>query len=143
MEKLPSVVSNTELWKRTLGTRDKDQYYTERERLRNAFLTFREKSAILAAEIQKDIPELTVHDITHIDALWEIGDIIIGNEFTVTPTEAFALGGAFLLHDLALSVASLQGGVDELRNSDLWRDAVTQEYRTMQEIRSLKYMGTL
>jgi hypothetical protein len=64
----------------------------------------------LAAEIHRDLPEFTVHDITHLDALWEIADIVAGEQFSLTPPEAFVLGGAFLLHDLGMSLAAYPQG---------------------------------
>ena len=30
---------------------------------------------MLAAEIARDAPALTVHDVTHADALWELGSL--------------------------------------------------------------------
>ncbi|MBA2593659.1 MAG: hypothetical protein M3495_02490 [Pseudomonadota bacterium] len=47
------------------------------------------------------MPGLTVHDITHLDALWRVADQIAGPDYPINPAEAFVLGGAFLLHDAA------------------------------------------
>jgi hypothetical protein len=33
--------------------------------------------------------------MTHIDALWETADVIVGGDISFTPFEAFVLGGAF------------------------------------------------
>jgi hypothetical protein len=60
----------------------------------------------LAGEISQDLKHFTVHDITHIDALWQTADLIVGDDYPFTPTEAFVLGEAFLLHDLGLALAS-------------------------------------
>jgi hypothetical protein len=98
------------------------------ERLRSSFVSFRQRAAALAGEIHRDLPDLTVHDITHLDALWEIADIISGGEFRLTPTEGYVLGGAFLLHDLALSVAAYPSGIEELKRGQKWNDVAALQF---------------
>ena len=96
-----ATFEDSPLWKRTLAVhKGSDQFRTERERIRSALLSFRERAAMLAQEISRDLPDYTVHDITHIDALWFLADLIGGERYELTPTEAFVLGGAFLVHDL-------------------------------------------
>ena len=81
-----------------------------------------------AAELVKLIPEdcrgLTVHDISHLDALWEMADIIAGPEFEINPAEAFVFGAAVLVHDAGMSVASYPGGLSQLKKTTEWRDSV-------------------
>lgn len=114
------------LWKCTLAARSEpDQFRHERERLRSAFLSFRDRAAMLAAEIARDLPDYTVHDITHLDALWQLADLIAGSEYELTPTEAFVLGGAFLTHDLGNGLAAYPDGVAAMYTSTGWRDAVS------------------
>jgi hypothetical protein len=60
-------------WKEALAPRSKDPHQEAREKLRAAFVSFRERAAVLAGEINQSLPEFTVHDITHIDSLWEMG----------------------------------------------------------------------
>ena len=129
MLELSSTILDSTLWKTTLAEREGDSHAVARGRLRNEFINFREKTSLLASEISKDLPDITVHDITHIDALWETGSLIVGEDYELTPTEGFALGGAFLLHDLALSLASLEDGINTLRDGESWDDLVTIEYR--------------
>jgi hypothetical protein len=95
-----------------------------RARLHNTFLGFRDRAGHLAAEIARELPELTVHDITHLDALWKTAELISGPAIELTPPEAFVLGGAILLHDLGMSVAAYRGGLAELQRTRDWRDAV-------------------
>jgi hypothetical protein len=92
-------------------------------------MNFRERVAMLAGEIHKDLPEYTVHDITHLDALWEMADIIAGSDFFFTPTEAFVFGGAILLHDLGMGLASYPHGLDELQKEEIWADIVTAQFK--------------
>lgn len=116
---------NTGLWRRTLEAKPKDQFSHEREKLRAALLSFRERAALLAAEIARDLPEYTVHDLTHIDALWQMADLIAGPEYELTPTEAFVLGGAFLVHDLGNGLAAYPDGIEAMHRTATWNDALS------------------
>lgn len=116
----------TPLWQKTLAIQlDPDTEGSHRARLRAAYECFRERAGILAAEIAIDFPEFTVHDITHLDALWEMAQLITGDGFPLTPAEAFVLGGAFLIHDLGMALAAYPEGVHALRKAELWNDTVT------------------
>lgn len=115
----------TTLWQKTLAIQlDPDFEASNRARLRAAFESFRERAEVLAAEIAIDLPEFTVHDITHLDALWEMAQLITGEEFPLTPAEAFVLGGVFLIHDLGMGLAAYPEGVNALRKAELWDDTV-------------------
>ncbi len=75
---MPSY-ENTNLWANTLAQRpegDRDPDEGARERLRTAFLNLRERARLLAAEIPRDLPNFTVHDISHLDALWEMAELV-------------------------------------------------------------------
>lgn len=63
------------------------------------------------------MPQFTVHDITHIDALWDMADIILPPELEINPVEAFILGGAFLIHDLGMGGVAYNNGLDKIKNS--------------------------
>lgn len=58
-----------------------------------------------------------------------MADLIAGDEFPLTPAEAFVLGGAFLIHDLGMGVAAYPEGIAELRNTPLWQDTVVSILR--------------
>lgn len=110
----------------TLLTRafDVTSHLPARDRLRMALNSMREKAKLLASEVATDLPELTVHDISHSDRLWDLVTLIAGPTYPLTPTEAFVLGGAFITHDLGMSLAAYPGGLDELRNQPQWEDAL-------------------
>lgn len=116
-------IERTSIWKDTLALKPSDEYHTERERLRSAFLSFRKNAAVLVSKIATALPGLTQHDITHLDALWETASLITGDGFELTPLEGFVLGGAFLLHDSALCFEAYKDGKDGLRNTVQWKDA--------------------
>ena len=130
MLKLPPLVTDSHTWQSTLSSRENDESAEARERLRAAFVTFRQRAGHFANEIRRDLPQLTLHDLTHIDALWEVASTIIGEDFVLTPTEGFVLGGAFLLHDLGMALPSVEGGISALKADHRWADLVTYEYQT-------------
>ena len=116
-EELTIEGCNTTLWKRTLGLDDKNV-----EPLRVSFLDARKNAEFLLGKIRKDFPNLTMHDITHVDSLWKVADVIIGDKYDINPLEGYVLGVAFLIHDAALSYDAV-GGVDKLRDTVQWKDA--------------------
>jgi histidine kinase/DNA gyrase B/HSP90-like ATPase len=122
---MPFGYEATRLWKESLGTIEDDQYDTARTRLRAAYLLFRDRAAQLAGEIPQDLRDYTVHDITHSDALWELADYISGPKIELTPTEGFVLGGAFLIHDLGMALASFPGGIAELMSQPNWTEILS------------------
>lgn len=107
----------TSLWKRTLGSDDEDV-----KPLRESFLDARENAAFLLDKIRPDFPNLTIHDITHVDSLWTVADAIIGEDYPINPLEGYVLGIAFLIHDAAMSYDAV-GGKEKLRNTIEWKDA--------------------
>jgi hypothetical protein len=127
---LSTTVSESHIWRRTLAARPDDPSAQARERLRAAFSTFRQRAGLLSGEIRRDLPQLTLHDLSHIDALWETASTILGEGYSLTPTEGFVLGGAFLLHDLGMALPSVDGGIGALKADPRWADLVTYEYQT-------------
>lgn len=115
----------TAIWKKTLAEQGEiDTYKKERTLLRKEFESMRDKAKILAGEISKDLPNFTVHDINHIDALWETTDLVIGDNFDINPAEAFVLGSTFLIHDLGMGLASYPDGIKKIKKELVWRDTV-------------------
>ena len=115
--------SEIPLWRSALGSQDEAATQSApRDRLRAGLLSFRANASLLASEIGGDLKQFTVHDISHLDALWEMADQIAGSHYKLTATEAYVLGGAILVHDLGLALAAYAAGETELRQHDLWRD---------------------
>ncbi len=111
---------------RTLAPqRGKDKHAKPRAWLWNALLQFRERAAVLANEIHRDLPDFTDHGLTHLDALWEMANLIAGPEYSINPLEAFVLGGVFLIHDLGLGLAAWPGGAEEVKKGAGWGDALS------------------
>lgn len=119
-----STWETTPLWNRTLAGDEPAV-----ERLRTAYRGMRERVAPLAAEIHRDLPSYTVHDVSHLDALWEVAGTIVGPKYEINPLEAFVLGGAFLLHDLGMSLAAYPDRAEQLRTDPAWQDTVSLRLR--------------
>lgn len=121
---------STTLWQKTLARQlEPDVNDKEREILRVEFEHFRERAKILASEINRTLPEFTVHDISHIDALWDTAELVTKDYTDLNPAEAFVLGGAFLIHDLGMGLAAFPNGIEELKSSNLWKDVVSSLLR--------------
>ena len=120
-------LTSTSLWQHTLG---KDDPHVKP--LRESFLRSRENAAYLLAKIRKDFPDLTIHDITHVDSLWRVANTIIGPEYPINPLEGYILGIAFLIHDAAHSYDAV-GGKEALRNTTEWKDFYSGEHDGMDE----------
>lgn len=118
---------DTSLWQSSLGKQiDQDNDEKERDVFRVNLESFREKAAMLSGEIARSLPEYTVHDSSHTDALWEMANIICGEDYKLNPAEAFVLGGAFLIHDLGMGLAAYPEGIDSLKKLVIWTD--TESY---------------
>ncbi len=122
-------VERTHLGKSSLAKREEaDEHEVARDRLRGAYLKFRDRVLHLVSTIKSELPGLTVHDTTHLDALWRVASEIAGPTYELNPAEAFVLGGAILLHDSAHAIAAFPGGKAEIKQTQHWRDLIAQRY---------------
>jgi len=113
-------VETSDLWKRTLGQDDRDRRVEDLAvSLRNA----REQAGHLTSRIASALPGLTIHNISHLDALWDVAHIIAGEDFPLNPLEAYVFGCAVLLHDAGLCFEAYSGGQAAIRQTVRWRDA--------------------
>lgn len=121
------------LWKNAF-THSDDGFDNQRDILAQAYRDFRGRVELLLKQIQSELPSLTLHDITHVDALWRIASEIAGHDYPLNPAEALVLGGAFLLHDAAHCRAAFSGGINELRQTTEWRDTVAQRQYVQEQL---------
>lgn len=84
---------------------------------------FRENVAALVSSIAADMPGYTVHDISHLDALWEIASLIAPG-LDLNPAEAFVFGGAVLLHDSGMTLAAYPDRLNGLKLDPVYADAL-------------------
>ena len=114
------MIEETGIWQRGFGA---DKENRKVRKLVASLENFRDKAAFLTSKIVADLPHLTLHDISHLDTLWEVADIIVGEDFPLNPLEAYVFGGAVLLHDAALCFEAYSGGRQGLRDTVEWKDA--------------------
>src|ERR1051325_9726530 len=114
----------TEIWTEALAERASDPQAEKRDQLRSAFLRMRDNVAPLVEAAHRDCPGLTVHDVSHLDALWGTATRIVGAEYPINPAEAFVLGCAILLHDSGMAISAYDGGIAEIRSRPEWGDAI-------------------
>jgi len=112
----------SELWKAAFEDSRSDATQEEQGRLAACYEAMRTRAGALVAKIAGDLPHMTIHNITHLDALWDMASIATGDSFKINPAEAFVFGGAILLHDAAMTLAAFPGGIAELRQQTEWRD---------------------
>lgn len=118
------TLKRTRLWQRAFNPcSDSSDVY--RERYQSALLRFRERVGDLLTFIPGDMKHYTVHDLTHLDALWEMAELIGGENFTLNPAEAFVFGGAVLLHDAGMSLAAYPGGLAAIQKMPEWSDSLS------------------
>lgn len=116
------------LWSRSFA-HSGDGFDSERDRLRLAIERMRENVGSLVKTIPADCRDLTIHDVTHLDALWEMATTLTGEDWPLNPAEAFVLGGAILLHDAGMSAAAFPGGLAEIMGTDEWQDVAASALR--------------
>ena len=117
------------LWRTAFAKRRNDPDAADREALTAAYHQLRDRAADLVAEIHAVLPELTVHDISHADTLWDVASAICGPHRSLNPLEAFILGAGFLLHDAGMALAAYPNGLADLQASVEWRDAVVSAWK--------------
>jgi hypothetical protein len=116
---------HTSLWQTAFAPKD-DGCNERRGRLIAAYKEFRSRVSDLLQLIHSELPGLTVHDITHVDKLWDVASEIAGPSYLLNPSEAFVLGGAFLLHDAAHCRAAFPGGLAEIQAKTEWKDVAAR-----------------
>jgi len=112
----------TKLWLKAFETPATNSNSNELTFFSNAYERMRERAKVLTSRISSDLPHMTIHDVTHLDALWEMASIAAGESFELNPAEAFVFGCAVLIHDAAMSLAAFPGGVAELKCTIEWKD---------------------
>ena len=129
----------TWLWRQAFQTPRSDSTTEEQEFFRTQYLSIRERAAQLVSRIAVDLPGLTVHDISHLDALWDTASSVAEGAVNVNPAEAFVVGASILLHDAAMSLAAYPGGLAEVRTTVAWKDAVARLALASEESGSEKF----
>ena len=129
----------TWLWRQALQTPRSDSTTEEQDFFRTQYLSIRERAAQLVSRIAVDLPGMTVHDISYLDALWDTASAVAEGAVNVNPAEAFVLGGSILLHDAAMSLAAYPGGMAEVRSTVAWKDSIARLNLASEENRAEEF----
>ena len=124
---------STWLWKQAFAVQRDDSSEDEQQFFMSNYEAMRERVKPLVSQIEADIPGLTIHDITHLDALWDMASLVTENAISINPVEAFVFGASILLHDAGLTLAAYPGGLEELKSTLAWRDMVAKAALTAEE----------
>lgn len=116
----------TWLWRQSFANPRSDATTDEQGFFREQYLAMRDKTDHLVSRIASDMPGLTVHDLAHLDALWDMASLVAEGAVNVNPAEAFVLGASILLHDSAMSLAAYPRGLAEVKETIVWKDSVAQ-----------------
>jgi hypothetical protein len=132
-----SIVSldfrQTWLWQNVFVNPRLDATLDEQGYFRDQLLHMREKVGHLVAQIAADMPGMTVHDLTHLDSLWETASLVAEGAITVSPPEGFVLGASILLHDSAMTVAAYPRRLAEIQQTVQWKDALARWLQSTRE----------
>jgi len=127
------LFQETQLWRRAFEPQPVDSASEAgaRQRLKSALLKARENACVILNEIPIHLPQYTVHDISHVDALWEYAELIAGPNYALNPVEAFVLGTAFLVHDAGMALPAI-GGIEALKaDTFVWRAHLREAYANL------------
>ena len=116
-------VESSVLWKQAFSDEGTNANVS---RLVTSLRSIRSNAEQLTSKIAGSLPGLTIHNIAHLDALWDVADIIAGPQFPLNPLEAYIFGAAVLFHDAGLCFEAYSGGRDGVRGTLEWRDAYSR-----------------
>lgn len=134
---------HTWLWQHVFVKQRQDALSDEQEFFANQILHMREKVGHLVSRIASDMPGMTVHDLTHLDALWETASIVTEGAITLSPPEGFVFGASVLLHDAAMTIAAYPNGLADIESTVTWKDAVARWQQSQQDTKTGGYTRTI
>lgn len=120
-------IESTSLWQTAFCTDTPPIEESARCKIISELTSFRSRAEQLVGYIQSSLPDLTIHDISHLDALWEVAGLLAGKDYPINPLEAFVFGGAVLLHDAALCIEAYESGLKGIRSTTAWQDTFNIE----------------
>lgn len=127
---LSAEITNSLLWKEAFSNNEKNENV---EKLKSSFINIREKVKDIVSLVIADFPDLTIHDISHLDKLWITADFLINKKFSLNPLETYVLGLSILLHDSALSFSAYKYGKEGIRNTIFWKDTFEELKRNSEK----------
>jgi hypothetical protein len=112
----------TSLWRRAFVEPRPDAGSEEQQFFQGQYQLLRAKASQLVTSVEADVPGLTVHDVSHLDALWDMASVLAGDRIALNPAEAFVFGASVLLHDAGMSLASYPNRINDLKATAIWKD---------------------
>lgn len=116
-------LTDTWLWRRAFIEVRGDASTEEQEFFKRQLIEMRKRVVPVVEKIASDLPGMTVHDVSHLDALWQMASILTKDRIELNPPEAFVFGAAVLLHDAAMTLKAYSGGIKELETTVEWKDS--------------------
>lgn len=128
---MSNTIFKSSIWLETLDEKSSysEKYKDEVEVLRSSFKDIRKKAEVVANYINESQPGLTLHDITHLDSLWETAHTIAGQDLKLNPIEAYIFGCSVLFHDLGMALVLWDENLDQLKNSNEYNDLAFELYK--------------
>jgi hypothetical protein len=114
-----NVYKKTHVWKNTMSSNE--EYI---ERLCVSYKSVWDYGIEIASKINEDFPDLTLHDKNHFDALWQNTDFFMSEDFKLNAIELYMYGCSLIIHDLGHAIDCYPGGLDELKASEEYKDAL-------------------
>ncbi len=112
-------MESSALWLSSFRDKQEDKSI---QRLITSLRNARDNTKLLTDRVTTALPGLTIHDVSHLDALWEVADVIAGDQFRLNPLETYIFGCAVLLHDACLCFEAYKGGQEAVRQTVEWLD---------------------
>lgn len=127
---MSDTIFKSSIWLKSLdeSSNYSQQFKDEVELLRVSFKDVRKKAHQIAEYIHESQPDLTLHDTSHLDSLWETANTIAGEELILNPIEAYVFGCSVLCHDLGMALALWENDIDVIKESNEYQDIVFSLY---------------
>jgi hypothetical protein len=128
---MSNTIFKSSIWLETLDEQSSysENYKEEVEILRSSFRDIRTKAEIIANHISESQPGLTLHDISHLDSLWETAHTIAGQNLKLNPIEAYIFGCSVLFHDLGMALLLWDESLEKLKKSNEFNDLAFDFYK--------------
>lgn len=110
------------LWRKSFEDGVTKENKNQVERLKASLRDIRDKVRYISERISEEFPNLTLHNLDHLDELWDTASLLIDKNYPWNPFEGYVLGCSILLHDLAICFQAYEGGREAVRNTDVWKD---------------------
>ena len=110
--------SSTWLWRSALVEERPDASKEEQAFFSLHLSAMRERAKVPVSRIASDMPGYTVHDITHLDALWDMASPSLPRTRFQPAGKLSCLAERCFFYDAAMTLAAYPGGLADLEEDD-------------------------